>query len=739
MTNRIYPNRFILKYRRSISAFILLFLLSFNISGQVQTNFLEALTTKFQKYCNLIPREEIYIHTDRQEYVAGEDLWFKIYLIDRVSTKLSAESRIAYFEILNAENRPVVQKRIKLDQGFGPGQIVLPDTISSGSYTLRAYTNWMKNFMPYNCFSKTLKIYNPLSGKNINGNSNAVAVALKLSEKNKSTSYRESGFNVNINNLKQESIELIISTDKNSRLINGNTCFLFVQTHGVINFKSSVGLSGDTTRIEIPRTLLIPGINHITLFNASGKPVDERFIYTPTKETNFLTLASSGSFDTRDKISLGVETTNESASSGNSPELSVSVAPVGGNAFPDIDDYMIFGSEFGVLPDKLLASDLNDIPADVLDNILSGAKSNWIDWNTILSGNFPVLKYRKETENHFLYGRLINKNTQIPDAGRYLFLSMPGKNATFQYAITDDNGNFVFTIPLDNKIKDLIIQPEEIDRNNNIKIETSFSEKYPEFVPVKDASAGSLTQDVSKLGINYQVMKIYKSDEITEKPAPAVFTGGSQRFYGKPDIELIMDDYIKLPVMQEVFFELIPGVFLKKKKSEYEITIADPVENRVYDKPPLLLIDGVVIKDPAIIANLDPEIVEKIDAVKSRYFIGEYMFYGLVNVMTRAGDFSNITLPDYAVRLPYRITEPVNAFLSPDYSLQEKRQSRIPDFRNTLYWNSSVEPDKDGKASIGFWGSDIDSEYEISIQGFTGTGIPVSAKKNFRLLRKSDP
>jgi hypothetical protein len=312
---------------------------------------------------------------------------------------------------------------------------------------------------------------------------------------------------------------------------------------------------------------------------------------------------------------------------------------------------------------------------------------------------------------------------------------MPGKNATFQYAITDENGNFVFTIPLDNKNKDLIIQPEETDRNDNIKIETSFSEKYPEFVPVKDNSSERLPQDVSKLGINYQVMKIYKSDEIAEKSAPVVFTGGSQRFYGKPDIELIMDDYIKLPVMQEVFFELIPGVFLRKKKTDYEITIADPVENRVYDKPPLLLIDGVVIKDPAVIANLDPELVEKIDAVKSRYFIGEYMFYGLVNVITRAGDFSNITLPDYAVRLPYRITEPVNSFLSPDYSSQEKRQNRIPDFRNTLYWNSSVETDKDGRASIEFWGSDIDSEYAISIEGFTGTGISVSAKKNFRLLR----
>jgi hypothetical protein len=739
ITNKKYPNRSVLKYCSSISAFILLVLLSSKISGQAQTNFLETLTDKFQKYCSSFPREEIYVHTDRQEYVAGEDLWFKIYLIDRKSTKPSSDSKIAYFEILNAENRPVVQKRIKLDRGFGPGQILLPDTIRSGNYTLRAYTNWMKNFMPYNCFSKTLKIYNALNGKSFNENSKSLSATSKPGKRDMSTGQTESEFKVDINNNKQESVELLISASQNYRSLYGNSCFLFVQTHGVINYKSFVGLSGDISRIEIPRNQLIPGINHITLFNASGKPVKEQFIYTPMKETNSLTIVSPDSFKSRDKILVGVDIGNKSASEADSPDFSISVAPAGNNMFPDIDDYMIFGSEFGVLPDEILTSDLDDIPANAFDSILSRIKSNWINWNTILSGNFPLLKYRKEAENHFIYGRLINRNSQVPDGDQYLFLSMPGKNATFQYAKTDESGNFVFTILLDNKIKDLIIQPEETNRNNIIKIETSFSEKYPEFVPVKDNSAGRLTQDVSKLGINYQVMKIYRSDEITEKSAPLVFTGGSQRFYGKPDIELIMDDYIKLPVMQEVFFELLPGVFLKKKKAEYEITIADPVENRVYDKPPLLLIDGVVIKDPAVIANLDPELVEKIDAVKSRYFIGEYMFYGLVNVITRAGDFSNVTLPDYAVRLPYRITEPVSIFSSPDYSLQEKRQSRIPDFRNTLYWNSSVEPDKDGRASVGFWCSDIDSEYEISIQGFTGTGMPVSAKKNFRLLRRSDP
>jgi hypothetical protein len=246
---------------------------------------------------------------------------------------------------------------------------------------------------------------------------------------------------------------------------------------------------------------------------------------------------------------------------------------------------------------------------------------------------------------------------------------------------------------------------------------------------VYDTSGEPIPQNISKLAVNYQVMKIYGSDQLPGKTSPVVFTGGSKRFYGKPDIELVMDDYIKLPVMPEVFFELIPGVFMRKKKEKYEITIADPVENKVYDQPPILFIDGVVVRDPDIIANLDPELVEKIDAIKSRYFVGDYLFYGLVNVITRAGDFSNITLPDYAVRLPYRVTEAADSFLSPDYSSLERRKSHIPDFRNTLYWNPSVRPGNDGKSEVEFWTSDSRSDYEINVQGFSSDGIPVSARK----------
>jgi hypothetical protein len=190
-----------------------------------------------------------------------------------------------------------------------------------------------------------------------------------------------------------------------------------------------------------------------------------------------------------------------------------------------------------------------------------------------------------------------------------------------------------------------------------------------------------------------------------------------------------MKDYITLPIMQEVFFELLPGVFLKSKKSGYEILVADPEINKTYETPPSLLVDGVVVKDPAVIAGLDPETVEKIDVVREKYFVGDYLNYGIVNVITKAGDFSNAALPDDAIRLSYRVIDPVFSFVSPDYSSEEMKNSRTPDFRNTLYWNPSLKPDKEGKARIEFWTSDFVSDYEINIQGITPEGKMFSLKK----------
>ncbi|MBI5010701.1 MAG: hypothetical protein HZB98_13880 [Bacteroidia bacterium] len=190
-----------------------------------------------------------------------------------------------------------------------------------------------------------------------------------------------------------------------------------------------------------------------------------------------------------------------------------------------------------------------------------------------------------------------------------------------------------------------------------------------------------------------------------------------------------MKDYILLPLMEEVFFELTSGVQLKRKGNIYSMTIEDPVTRTVHKKPPALFIDGVVVKEPALIAGLDPETVERIDVIKDLYLVGDYIFFGIINVITKAGDFRGISLPDDAVRFKYKVAESVPLFISPDYSEIKLRNSRIPDFRNTLYWSPSIKGCGYNKTTVEFWTSDGVGSYEVTLQGVTSAGKPVSCRK----------
>ena len=85
------------------------------------------------------------------------------------------------------------------------------------------------------------------------------------------------------------------------------------------------------------------------------------------------------------------------------------------------------------------------------------------------------------------------------------------------------------------------------------------------------------------------------------------------------------------------------------------------------------------------------------------------------------------------IRMPYRVTEPVLTFVSPDYSSVEVKENRVPDYRNTLYWNPLIAPDKDGKSVLEFWSSDNKGDYIINIQGITQDGKMLSIRKVIRV------
>jgi len=594
-------------------------------------------------------------------------------------------------------------------------------------YTLRVYTNWMKNFLPANCYMKEISVFNAFNIKNFKRK--IYKSAIPPADHDSTSSDK----NLMIKNVipYPGGNELNIVSDDSYRMENGDLFYLFIQTKGKIDRSGPEKIRGRNTRIRIASSDLTPGINQVTLFDSKGRYVCEKYILTPqVKKEEELAIHSADSFGTRSKISIEIPF----SSRGNKSNISVSVAPVANNSWlTDYDHYTIFGSEYGIQPFLTLEEEkLTDIPSEELDELLSGLNSNWLTWDKILSNDLPVLSYEPEKEEHFIEGLLLAEGQQIGFPGENIVMSVPGKVAQFQYTVTNHEAKFTLPVPLDNNTLEMILQPVDTLRNYRIFIESSFSDKYYTSNVVIDSLAEAAIPNVSKNSLNYQVGKIFGSSYTGDLLFPPAVPKKPRRFYGKPDVELILKDFIKLPTMEEIFFELIPRVRVVKTGKNYEIAFLDYAGNKAYDEPPVLMIDGVIFNDASVIARLDPDAVEKIDVVRGIYHAGNFPFYGLVNVITNSGNFIRLSLPEYASRITYKITEPALSFISPDYSGTEARNNRNPDLRNSLYWNPSVTPGNDGTARIDFWSSDISTDYRVDVMCVSSDG---TVSSSYRIIK----
>jgi hypothetical protein len=132
----------------------------------------DSLKDQFDSYLLNNFQEKIYVHTDKNSYISGEIIWFKVYNTEAYTNKPVNVSKVAYLEIIDIENKPVLQTKIVLNNGSGSGSISIPLTLSSGNYILRSYTSWMKNFDPDLYFHKNLTFYNTLKEETLSEKDN---------------------------------------------------------------------------------------------------------------------------------------------------------------------------------------------------------------------------------------------------------------------------------------------------------------------------------------------------------------------------------------------------------------------------------------------------------------------------------------------------------------------------------------------------------------------------------------
>ncbi len=138
-------------------AIALVFLLSSSSMAQP----LNDIRGSFNNYRQAALQEKVFVHNDKGAYLTGEIIWFKVYVVDGAFNKPLNLSKIAYVEVLDETQNPVMQAKIALHNGSGSGSLYIPVSANSANYRLRAYTNWMKNFSPDYYFEKKITIVNP--------------------------------------------------------------------------------------------------------------------------------------------------------------------------------------------------------------------------------------------------------------------------------------------------------------------------------------------------------------------------------------------------------------------------------------------------------------------------------------------------------------------------------------------------------------------------------------------------
>ena len=144
--------------RRPFTLVIAFFLLTARSFSQDKVR--AALDTLQQFY----PQEKIYFLYNKQEYIAGESIWFSGFVfsgydVSNISTNL-------FVELYDSDKKLLARKQLPLFNGQAAGEIPLPAKLEEGVYFIHAYTQWMLNF-PQSEYVHQFLIYNPKSSKKL--------------------------------------------------------------------------------------------------------------------------------------------------------------------------------------------------------------------------------------------------------------------------------------------------------------------------------------------------------------------------------------------------------------------------------------------------------------------------------------------------------------------------------------------------------------------------------------------
>jgi hypothetical protein len=108
-----------------------------------------------------LPRETLFLHTNKTAFLTSEDIWFTAYTYDRKNELSSKKTKNIYLGLYDKEGIQLDKKLYLVKEGIAVGSFPINTNLNSGEYFLKISTNWMKNFKEDDTYIQKIQIINP--------------------------------------------------------------------------------------------------------------------------------------------------------------------------------------------------------------------------------------------------------------------------------------------------------------------------------------------------------------------------------------------------------------------------------------------------------------------------------------------------------------------------------------------------------------------------------------------------
>jgi hypothetical protein len=753
--------------------------------------------------------EKVYLHTDRDQYVAGDTLWAKAYLFDATNHHFSTQSEVLYVSLLDDKGNLVLQQKHQLNQAQASVFMVLPKKLVPTTYQLIGHTRLMQNFADAFFFHKNITLVTlggvtekpiPTSTDSLNiqffpeGGDMVVGLACRVAFKTtlpngrgvdvegfieddkgdrityltsaylgmgvclitpqKNTQYRAVVGNkrYDLPLAKTQGYALKVTTEQKGVYIEiqqnlplQDSLHLWTHQRDKIIFQKSFITNKENTTFFLPNEQIPQeGIIHITLFSNDNIPLAERlsFAYLPQKRLK-LSATRNTEKNAKSLLKFDLLATNSEGEPLKNIPLSISV----------IDDGQLADDEQNshLLSSLLLTSDLKGtiekpnsyfemeaIKARFfLDNLMMTQGWRRFVWKDLKKQD--TLRYEIE-KNLVLSGEIFEGKKLIRN--KTIMLSLwADKGLLINPTTTNDKGRFELFGNWKGNVQIVATDPNKKDVF--LMLDKSFVPSISQ--GISGLSVYSSQQDFAKNALLMQRLLADKTvllDEVdvkAQKNDP--YKDDDRRaIYGQPDLSIEVTPSMQSGAtsVSQLLNGRIVGIPLGAFEeggdedtpepgniTKAEVDAAKSNPKKLGESPKvLILMDGVIIQH-YMLNMIPPNTVERIDVLRD---IAKVALYGLrvprelkvINILTKRGGMSEAETFAGKEKSVWQGYALVREFYSPKYDKATTNSN--PDRRATLYWNPNIKTDKNGKATISFYNSDIAKRFRIAIEGTDGQG-----------------